>query len=425
MAADPKISIEIERLSDDKYQKAMRSSLLHINGCQYNLCYCIVGFLLLACLAIYICVDVALRINPEIPLYVDSTCKDTTRVYQDETINRIDELTKPFRFKKVKSRPPDQPIIFVGTHHKTGTFLAKKIFSQICADLKLCCILEPSRMTETKTLDDLTEGNPDLLGHFSWQWFPEELADNYRFVHFYRDIPKKVISGYRYHAEGVENWSKRPSPWYKTCSKDPAEKCKTIYLGKHACKAMLGVKQSELSRHPDILKPTSMLEKGDALICSHLSQMPQQLNSSGNLSVLSKNLFDLPLEKGLLIEAGLEFYEDLSMADIVNHTRSDPNSLNINLDDMMSDFEGFARRILEFINLHNGDTKLFEKMVRQMNFFDVKTSSLYNWAMGTPLFNHVANDKNIFFDKEAAEMFLLNDPLFQSVYKPVIELIGE
>jgi hypothetical protein len=42
-------------------------------------------------------------------------------------------------------------------------------------------------------------------------------------------------------------------------------------------------------------------------------------------------------------QASLDFYENLRMGRIYNHTKSDPNSLNIDLDVMMADFDETTR----------------------------------------------------------------------------------
>lgn len=112
-----------------------------------------------------------------------------------------------------------KPIIYWGTHHKTGTFLAKKIFSKICAKMNWCCIFLSSRDSIHAVNGALQSEPVDVLGHNHWVWGPKfERMKNYRFIHFYRDPFKKIISGYRYHYDGIEEWTKKILPFEKACA---------------------------------------------------------------------------------------------------------------------------------------------------------------------------------------------------------------
>ena len=43
------------------------------------------------------------------------------------------------------ARASGRPVILWGTHHKTGTYLAQKIFALVCARMSWCCIFHPTR----------------------------------------------------------------------------------------------------------------------------------------------------------------------------------------------------------------------------------------------------------------------------------------
>lgn len=53
-----------------------------------------------------------------------------------------------------------------------------------------------------------------------------------------------------------------------------------------------------------------------------------------SLGVCCPRLLTLPLP-GLRVEAAIDYYESLRMARLLNHTSSDPASLNIDLDFFM------------------------------------------------------------------------------------------
>ncbi len=114
-----------------------------------------------------------------------------------------------------------QPVIIWGTHHKTGTFVAKKIFAKICAKMNWCCLFHVTRDSVHAVKHALgAEKNINVVGHNQWIWNPEDLdvnGGNYKFVHFYRHPFKKVISGYRYHLDGTEAWTQKDMDFHAVC----------------------------------------------------------------------------------------------------------------------------------------------------------------------------------------------------------------
>jgi hypothetical protein len=38
-----------------------------------------------------------------------------------------------------------QPVVIVGSHHKTGTYLTQKIFARICSVMKWCCVFHVTK----------------------------------------------------------------------------------------------------------------------------------------------------------------------------------------------------------------------------------------------------------------------------------------
>lgn len=89
-----------------------------------------------------------------------------------------------------------RPIILWGSHHKTGTYLAQKIFAHMCSRMKWCCIFLVTRDSINLLEEKLQQESVHVMGHTQWLWLPNELGlKNYRFVHFYRTPYKKIVSG--------------------------------------------------------------------------------------------------------------------------------------------------------------------------------------------------------------------------------------
>jgi hypothetical protein len=113
-------------------------------------------------------------------------------------------------------------VIMWGTHHRSGTYIAQKIFSTICSQMHWCCLFHPTRNSLAAIKDTLlAETQVHLFGHNQWAWTPQDvLGDDvsYRFVHFYRNPVQKIISGYRYHMDGNEAWSRRPRRFSDLCT---------------------------------------------------------------------------------------------------------------------------------------------------------------------------------------------------------------
>jgi hypothetical protein len=59
----------------------------------------------------------------------------------------IKMLWPPWQEEEAKPEAGQElrPVIFFGTHHKTGTMIAKKLFASICVSLDLCCVFRVTR----------------------------------------------------------------------------------------------------------------------------------------------------------------------------------------------------------------------------------------------------------------------------------------
>ena len=99
-----------------------------------------------------------------------------------------------------------QPFTMVGTHHKTGTFIADKLFSAICGEAGLQCeiVLSGSTAVQDAALIAAGQRQDEIAIHHTWQGTPSHYAelagrDDWRFVHVVREPCEKIVSGFLYH----------------------------------------------------------------------------------------------------------------------------------------------------------------------------------------------------------------------------------
>jgi len=225
-----------------------------------------------------------------------------------------------------------------------------------------CCRFHVSRDSIKAMQHSLIDEEPAILGHNQWVWYPEEVIRHhrssihhnmsvpYRFVHFYRDPLQKLLSGYRYHKDGVESWTRRSKPFAGLCNSslaklaletDPLvrvissahqvnEHCRASYLCQSCCRR----EHENTSLHFSVTEGTEGTDsKSNDTSVGYISRhnteyqfLCAHLGSVHPNSTLSDVLAVRPRDNGLLIEAALDYYENLRMARIVNHTWHDPNT---------------------------------------------------------------------------------------------------
>ena len=91
---------------------------------------------------------------------------------------------------------PNNRLICIGTHHKTGTHWMKKVFRQTGRRLDI----PHSQIARAAVLDRIPDDSRTIL--FNWaSIFPQRLLDDdrARFLHIIRDPRDVLISGMRYH----------------------------------------------------------------------------------------------------------------------------------------------------------------------------------------------------------------------------------
>lgn len=187
--------------------------------------------------------DVITSVYPEIDMLMNSNCNNIFNmwdgriwvgVYISVWYNTVDNFPPDHNLNMVESLEGDEhplvphfsqrlqndkPVVIWGSHHKTGTYLAHKLFSKICAKMNWCCYFTRTRES-VSSLDAILSNEPvDLLAHNQWIWSPiTDNITNYRFIHFYRQPIKKILSGYRYHYDGMEPWVMKSLYYNETCS---------------------------------------------------------------------------------------------------------------------------------------------------------------------------------------------------------------
>lgn len=367
----------------------------------------------------------------------------------------------PVTFEHAK--PVERPVIIWATHHKTGTFLAKKIFSKVCARMQWCCIFHVTRDSVHLLNNVLHEEPVDAMGHNQWIWHPHDLnITNYRFIHFYRNPFRKVISGFNYHYDGTEAWTQKPLKYGHICNnvnrliasakdvdgtncgESKAKTAITLSTGANTCKLKVDTnalydfcestylcetccrKEHELPS-PENEKTLDINEKVFILRdkTKEYKYMCDHLGSIQNGTSIQTTFLTVPPERGILIEAALDYYENLRMANLVNQTVNDPHAINVDLDFLTSEYDTATMQIL----MHLKDfipKDMIASLHYDLKFYDLNNSPLYRWSMSNPLVNHVTQSKtNEGHGKSSKDLMqiLVSDPAVMELYSPIFDLM--
>mmetsp|Transcript_30059 Transcript_30059/g.87545 ORF Transcript_30059/g.87545 Transcript_30059/m.87545 type:complete len:492 (+) Transcript_30059:1172-2647(+) len=317
---------------------------------------------------------------------------------------------------------PGAPLILVGTHHKTGTVLAKKLFGTTCLRLKQCCSFHVTADPKEAVVRSASREETRLTMHLQWAWMPQAVAPparGFRFIHFYRNPFAKLISGYNYHRSGSE-------PWTERYVFEQSEWCRAPAVTESVCHEMHPCRDccTELYHQ----RPGAW-ERGRRFLCAELREVDAE-------SLALKPMLDtLSVEQGLRVEAGVGYFESYVMAMIVNRTANDPNTLNLDLDRTMQDYDASVNAILDFIRPSTSSQAWKQTVdqhrswiVAKAQVFDLghqpsTASSLYESVYSSKLYSHLASSE----DRLAAQvtlnaMICANDRLALT-YEPIIQMI--
>ena len=237
-------------------------------------------------------------------------------------------------------------------------------------------------------------------------------------MHFFRHPLRRSISGYRYHRDASESWCRFPQAYAETCSPPRPtgdfgpgngsvglQEVRRFCKGTHLCQACCR-REHEQVESKYALRSLSEY----AYLCRHLGS----INGS-----LAESLQRLPWERGVLLEAALDYFESLRMASIVNRTWTDPRSLHVDIDCLRADFAGSVRAILRHIGFSDDEAEV-RGTVEELRFFDLDRSPIYRWSVSNPLFQHVSGASA--GSQELMER-LLRDEEVQHMYGPVLAMM--
>jgi hypothetical protein len=148
--------------------------------------------------------------------------------------------------------------------------------------------------------------------------------------------------------------------------------------------------------------------------------------SDGKNETLQNILLTAREDDGLAIEAALDYYENLRMINILDQTKNDPNTLNIDLDQLKNNFDSALWKILNHIHLDLTETGM-RALVKDLQFFDLKTSTIYRWSMNNWWNRHTgafafgsSND-----DQKRYKKALLDNASFKELYDPIMTKFWE
>lgn len=365
-----------------------------------------------------------------------------------------------------------RPVVIFGTHHKTGTFLAKKLFAKICSKMMWCCLFHVTRESIHSIKDALQLEPVNALGHNQWIWYPNALGiRDYRFIHFYRDPFRKIISGYRYHADGIEEWTKKPLSFDRICSSPLLqsnssdshvvsnssghqiqsssssmrtamwEYCSYIHLCETCCRMVHEVpvlmrEEARQGQYNISIETTLRSNYEYQFMCDNLGQATvDRLGVANRSPSLQEKLKVYPPRRSILTEAALDYYESLRMAQILNHTADDPRTLNIDLDDMTTHYSKMTWQILQHLK------GIIPKEIRRslhddLRFYDLNSSPLYRLGMSNSFVSHVhpedrspprlSGNSSPLPDASSSKYLLSilqSDPGVTKLYQPIYELM--
>lgn len=301
-----------------------------------------------------------------------------------------------------------------------------------------CCLFHVTRDSIHAVTAGLQNEPVNALGHNQWIWNPNTLdLANYRFIHFYRHPFKKVISGYRYHADGTEEWTQKAltyehlctSPLLASSTASPATTIKSdaphaakgqpptaesiegvvwdYCAAVHLCETCCRMEHEKEQISPNGVRSVKTVQRSQEeyqFMCDKLGRgadimhtaleahllEPSKLKSFHHTSTpsIQEMLLNSPPAQGVLTEAALDYYENLRMATIINETAGDPRTLNVDIDDLNANYADVTMRMLVHLTgvIPADRIKEFHD---DLAFYDLQTSPVYRWSMSNPIVNHI------------------------------------
>ena len=341
------------------------------------------------------------------------------------------------RRRRLAQTNTTRPIILWGAHHKTGTFVAQKIFTLICAHMRWCCSFHVTRESVHAMKDALAADTVNMLGHTQWVWRPTEVLGSsrpYRFVHFYRHPLRKIISGYRYHRDGAEAWTTKPKRFANTCTaalpgysvtngttvaaaaiaagntvprSAVVDFCRSIHLCEACCRRE---HEADPGAVPRRYTPRSSREY--EFLCA---QLGRAVGGAPVADALSRR----SAAEGLAVEAALQYFENLRMARVYNQTAGDPHTLHVDVDALLGNHAPTMRRLLAHLEL-GLSAAAAAQLLDGLSFFDLETSWLYR--LGMMNLNHIGYHRNARQQGALLETLQANAEVM-ALYRPILDMM--
>jgi hypothetical protein len=196
--------------------------------------------------------------------------------------------------------------------------------------------------------------------------------------------------------------------------------CHSVHLCETCCRKDHELLSADNSKTLDLNQKTYILRnhREYEFMCENLGHLP-------NGSSVMEALHILPAERGVVVEASLDYYENLRMAHLANQTVNDPHALNLDLDFLTTDHDAGVAQILyflrEFISPDMANSLRYE-----LKFYDLNNSPLYRWSMSNPFVNHVTQSKKKggqgFTSKQLFNA-LVGNPSVMEMYGPIFDLM--
>jgi hypothetical protein len=397
----------------------------------------IISLIAISCiLAVYVIYSMIGLVYPELMMAFHSTCRNPYRSWRfrwssssycfdrsrPKCIHILDidwlitcmrgfHLMTPLQTPELIRQSAEQPIVMIGTHHKAGTYISRKILGVVCQHMNWCCMLHPSKDTKYTLMSSLSnEDSIRMIEHAQWIWLPEEIADRraYRFIHIHRKPFDRLISGLEYHSSGIESWTRKALFYQHAChyqellyintatqnSAQYDELITNYCKFSHICEACC------VYEHQQKFLSKNQYET----LCKYASRVKPSLMES--LSTESINV-------SLAIQASLDYFENLRAAKILSHTKNDAQTLNIDLDDFDRDYDSTMDRILIHIGLSDIDRRLLLSILRRYDVRSNRGSSIYKHTMQSKYFRHISSRSSSFPRHLVHDMYMNNEDIRQ------------
>jgi hypothetical protein len=149
---------------------------MYVHACIYTEVYIYVY--VCTCIYAYTCIDTYIHTYVYIYIYIYTYIHTYVYIYMyiyillDRLKNSTEsDLNTPNKSKHLRyglnqKKGTVRPVIYWGTHHKTGTYIAQKTFALLCARQKWCCVFHPTRASVNSILESLESEVVHALGAY-------------------------------------------------------------------------------------------------------------------------------------------------------------------------------------------------------------------------------------------------------------------